>query len=950
MNIEKIIEIGKKVEVRGNKPLRLDNKDLCWFVTSGKVDIFSVKIKDSEPYGSKTHVTRFEAGEMFFGIEPDEIMFEALGTPETECIELTVSRLFENVTKDNIAKFCDIWVDKVSKSFIRKLRPKATDDLEIGKEMRLGKNKNFSPKHLEVTWIEFIDGQIEFINEIPIEEKYFPVSKSAWINVVDDSIINVFKTVEIVDKSNFLEYFYKFNKIILKKTKENILKTKDYEAKRLAAKNKHKSKILQASLYKIRSVLLPKKDKIVLDDFSGTELLRTCKIIGNYLKIKIIPHPEDNSNLENIMRASKIKSRKVILKENWWKYDSGPLLCFFEDNKKPVPVIPVSPRKYEIIDVENNKKIEVDEKIANKLQPFAYTFYRPFPEDDLTGWKILKFGLFNCGVDITMVVIMGVFGALLGLLTPIFTGIIFNTVIPEAATGQLFQLSFILISCAIATLLFEITKATAILRVEGKADYALQAAIWDRLMSLPVPFFRNYTAGDLAMRSMGIDGIRQILSGVTIQSILSCIFALFYWGLLFYYNVWLAVIGTILGVVLIASTFSIGYFLIKYQQEVNNIQNKLSGVILQFLSGVPKLRITGTEINAFSIWSKDFARKKEVSKKLGLTQGVFKSFMSMFPILSSICIFSYVTFKVGNGLTTGDFLAFNSAYSSFQNGLLQMGMALVSSLNVIPLYNNLKPILQTKPEVSEAKEHPGELTGNVEVSHLDFRYSNDGPLILKDVSIKINPDEFVAIVGGSGSGKSTLFRLLLGFEHPEKGGIFYDGKDLKSLDITEVRKQLGVVLQNAKLLQGSIFENIVGSSNLTIEDAWDAAKMSGCYEDIQDMPMKMHTVVPPGGGNLSGGQRQRIIIARALVKRPRLIYFDEATSALDNKTQAIVSESLENMKVTRVVIAHRLSTVRNADKIYYLEKGVIVESGTYDELMAKKGFFYELARRQLTES
>jgi ATP-binding cassette subfamily C protein len=301
------------------------------------------------------------------------------------------------------------------------------------------------------------------------------------------------------------------------------------------------------------------------------------------------------------------------------------------------------------------------------------------------------------------------------------------------------------------------------------------------------------------------------------------------------------------------------------------------------------------------------------------------------------------------GLSTGKLVAFLTAYGIFQNTLLHMSTALLCTLGVVPLYQRLKPILTTLPEVDTTKSHPGELRGNIEVSQVNFRYHPDGPLILKDVSLHVNSGELIAIVGPSGAGKSTLMRLLLGFEMPESGAVYYDGQDLSKVDVLEIRRQLGVVLQNSQIMMGSIYENIVGaaSANLTLDDAWEAARMAGCEEDIRHMPMQLHTILPPGGGTLSGGQRQRILIARAVVKKPRMLFFDEATSALDNATQEIVSKSLEKLQSTRIVIAHRLSTIRNADRIYVMDKGRIVQSGTYYELIKQKGVFAKLAKRQM---
>jgi ABC-type bacteriocin/lantibiotic exporter with double-glycine peptidase domain len=298
-------------------------------------------------------------------------------------------------------------------------------------------------------------------------------------------------------------------------------------------------------------------------------------------------------------------------------------------------------------------------------------------------------------------------------------------------------------------------------------------------------------------------------------------------------------------------------------------------------------------------------------------------------------------------LTTGEFLAFNAAFGQFLTAVLQLSASIVSVLSIVPLYERAKPILQTLPEVDQAKSDPGELSGNIEVSHLAFRYRPDTPLVLKDISMNIPAGEFVAFVGASGCGKSTLFRLLLGFEQPESGSVYYDGQELQQLDVQAVRRQMGVVLQNGKLLSGDIFTNLVGSSPLTVDDAWEAARMAGFDQDIRQMPMGMHTVVSEGGGGLSGGQRQRLMIARAIVAKPRILLFDEATSALDNQTQAIVSKSLEELKATRIVIAHRLSTIIHADRIFVLDKGVVVQSGTYDTLIQQEGLFAELAKRQL---
>lgn len=298
------------------------------------------------------------------------------------------------------------------------------------------------------------------------------------------------------------------------------------------------------------------------------------------------------------------------------------------------------------------------------------------------------------------------------------------------------------------------------------------------------------------------------------------------------------------------------------------------------------------------------------------------------------------------GLSTGVFLAFNAAFGTFIGGATSLSSTIIDVLQVVPLWERAQPILESKPEVDSEKTDPGRLSGRVVVDHVIFRYRDDGPLTLDDVSIHAEPGEFIAFVGASGSGKSTLFRLLLGFDVPESGTIYYDGQDLTGLDIHAVRRQLGVVMQNSRLTSASIFENIASGAMISMDEAWEAARMAGFAEDVESMPMGMHTVISEGGTNISGGQRQRLLIARSLVLKPKILLFDEATSALDNRTQAIVSQSLERLKVTRIAIAHRLSTIRNADRIYVFENGRVVQEGSFDQLANQPGLFAQLMARQ----
>ena len=355
MDIGNLIQNGKKIEVRGNKPLSLDKEQCCWFVNKGKVDIFAVIIKNGEPFGHKTHVVRIEQGELIFGIESSDITFQAMGTPETECLEIETKEIFDKLDKNFLSKLIDTWLLKLLKRISSTLRPKTTNEIDIVNNFKIEKEKHFSTKENNL-WIEIIQGKINLISEISIKNNFIPLCRYSWVTTLEESIINTYTTNQFIDNNNFLDTFRYFNQLIQNHIKKSIHHLKEYEIKRIKEKTKNKTRILKSSIETIRSVLLPKKSKIIIDDFSGTPLLSACKIIGNCLKIKINPHPDDNSKLENIMRASKVKHRKVILKDDWWNFDSGPMLCYFKDSKIPVPIIPKSPKSYELIDIEKMKK------------------------------------------------------------------------------------------------------------------------------------------------------------------------------------------------------------------------------------------------------------------------------------------------------------------------------------------------------------------------------------------------------------------------------------------------------------------------------------------------------------------------------------------------------------------------------------------------------------------
>lgn len=721
-------------------------------------------------------------------------------------------------------------------------------------------------------------------------------------------------------------------------------------------------KISRTSAYEGLSRILASKHKA--ESFTGkaekglnsdTLLLKTCQLIGNIDRIQFVAGfayaNESWEPLKKILRASNTRARKIELRGTWWKNDQGSLLGFLKEDKTPVALIWKGSR-YHVQNISTGETYPLTAKNCDQIDHSGYSFFSPLPKGKLSAMDLLKFTFFFTKGDVIYFLILAVVGAMLALTVPLAAGYIFNVIIPGSRTTDLYQIGALLITVVLVLGIISFTKSIAVQRFEGKASYKLQAAVWDRILSLKVPFFGKYDSGNLAERSLGIEKIRTILSANVMGAVVSAIFSIFYLALMIYYDLRLALLALLLGVVVAVFTLTISILAYKHVAGYMRMEAIISGFMMMMIGGIQKIKMTAAGDKVFNIWADKMAQQKEHyanKQKLIIIASIFTF---GFPILASLLIylriFDLLTVPgVGSSFEIGDFIAFNSAYLSFQGALISAFMVTVPVMSIKPTFELLKPILEAEVEDYDNKKDPGELQGDIEISNLKFRYKDSPDLVLKGISLKINAGEFVALVGGSGSGKSTLFRILLGFEEYEAGTILFDKTNLKDMDIRIVRDQLGVVLQNGKVMQGSVLYNIVGTSNYTEEDAWEAARMAGCDRDIEALEQKMYTFLPAGGGTLSGGQQQRIVIARALIKKPKLLFFDEATSALDNTTQRTVTENLDQLQATKLVIAHRLSTIKGADKIIVLDKGEIVEQGKYDELIDKQGWFYNLVKNQM---
>lgn len=684
---------------------------------------------------------------------------------------------------------------------------------------------------------------------------------------------------------------------------------------------------------------------------------------------QVPPGVDPAEAVEETAASAGLRARRVILDGRWWESAGLPMLARVSDRRgapraddRPearspagtgwVALIPnpVSGYRMRVADGQEELETDVDERSAARLAPFAYTFHRAFERRALTTKDVLRFAWTHNRADASTVVATGLAAALVGLLTPIATGYLIDRAIPTATLPLVAKVIAGLAAAGLALIALEMVRTLALLRFEARTGVAVQAAILDRVISAPATFFRSFASGDLALRMSAAHTVQRAIAGAAIGTLVAGLFLLANFGLLFRYSVPLATASLALILVAVAIPVAAGLARLRLGRRIEALDGTLGALSVEYLAGIAKLRAAAAEGRAFANYFAAYEERRAVNRRSTMLMNLESVALSLLQPAAAILVF-YLAWRLaerapaGTAMSTGEFIAFQAALFALLGGVHVLVTTWMSVLRLKPLWERARPILETVPESGDATRERHEPQGRIALENVSFAYAG-GPPVLKEVSLAIEPGELVALVGASGSGKSTLLRLLLGFESPTTGRIVYDGKDLATLDVRRLRRGIGTVLQAGRLWAGDLYTNIAGATNVEVERAWEAARLAGIAADIEAMPMGLYTLVGEGLPTLSGGQRQRVLLARALASRPKVLLLDEATSALDNVAQAAVLESLSKLDATRIVIAHRLNTVRNADRIVVLEAGRIVQSGTYEELAAAPGAFRALLARQ----
>ncbi|MDO4940392.1 MAG: NHLP bacteriocin export ABC transporter permease/ATPase subunit [Erysipelotrichaceae bacterium] len=664
--------------------------------------------------------------------------------------------------------------------------------------------------------------------------------------------------------------------------------------------------------------------------------------------VKTFELPDDIEALEDqinyCMRPYGIMHREVRLDEDWYKCSFGAMLGSLKDGT-PIALIPRKIHGYKYYDYNRDEYVNVSKSTFKEINRDVICFYKPLPSKKLTISDLIRF-MFSILTtsDIILYLFTALLATLLGMISPVITKLLFSNVVESESMRLLVAISIFMVCNSISTLLFSTFQGLISERIGTKQNVVVQAAVMSRIISLPPNFFRDYSSGELSSRSSYVQQLCSIIFNNIATSSITSLFSLIYIGQIFSFAPALVVPSIIVTILTLIVSLMTTFVQIKVSKESMMISTKESGMSYAMITGIQKIKLAGAEKRMFSRWAKLYSQGQMLVNhppKIVKYGSVITTAIALFSeiVLYYIAIQSHVS--------VADYYAFNASYGMVSGAFTSFASIAITLADIKPILEMAKPILEAEPEASDSKEIVTSLSGSIELSNISFKYDDDGPLIIDNLSLKVKAGEYLAIVGSTGCGKSTLLRLLLGFEKPSKGIVYYDQKDTNRIDLQSLRRKIGVVMQDGKLFTGDIYSNIVISApQLTLDDAWEAARIASLDEDIEQMPMGMFTLISEGQGGISGGQKQRLMIARAVASKPRILMFDEATSALDNITQKNVSDAIDKLKCTRIVIAHRLSTIKHCDRIVVLDHGKIVEDGNYEELIAKDGFFAKLVARQ----
>jgi len=950
---------GEARRLAAGEALVLGNDRCCWTIHEGQVSVYWTRIDGGKPSGQRHHVGLLSAGTMAFAYLPDGLDNEfgfVLSGPGAMVSRVDPASIDPEASLSALGVWAAIMashgVDSRPLYTATLVAEAGCHGLAAGQTIRIG---GTTPRIMRVE-----SGMAVFMGEFTasLEDASgsLVVVDPCWFEAVDDVRLEV-RPMEPTDGFSAGDLAAALNRVFAQMVISIAVSDDVTERRRQILRRSVDEEATGTAMSRLAEVIRGGQANP-----GGTgRLAEVLGIIGKVQGIGFSPGETDGpwSNehpVEAICRISRVRYRFVRLPALWWKSDAGPILGFVQSGKdlQPVALVRGAAMKYVLHESATGGGEPVDEAVAARLSEQAMVFYRPFPEGAVSLFGLLLFIALGIVTEIRWLVGAGLAMAAFGMALPLLTRYAVDTAIPD---GDLAALGTIAMALGLATVCqsgFSVFEKGLIIRLRTLAKVGLQSAVVDRLLSLPAPFFKRYENGELLTRVMMISQVGNMASSTVLFAFFSGVMSASNFVILFQFSGSMALGVVAYAAATAAATMAISLLIRRKSIEVEQSSGKLAGFLVQLIQGVSRLRVAGAGRRAFNQWLERFTGHVGLVGTIRTLEDSERIISMALGQISSVAVL-FLAFSVshsqvatgGKPLSIGSFMAFMAAYGVVVGGISSACHAVVVLMEAFSKMRLVDPILSEPVESPRGNAMVPRLSGGLVVEGLSFRYSEGLPLVVDDVSFRANPGQFIAIVGPSGCGKSTLLRLLLGLEKAAAGSVLFDGRNLDGLDLPSLRRQVGVVMQSPRVAAGSIYDNIAFGNLITMDQAMEAARSAGMAEEIARMPMGMQTLVSEGGANLSGGQRQRLMIARAIAGNPRMVIFDEATSALDNITQEIVRRSLESMKVTRVTVAHRLSTIRRADVIYVMDGGRIVDSGSFEELMGREGLFRSMAARQI---
>ena len=957
-------EVGVAVPCAGNLPLDLDDPHAVWFIAAGAADLFVVEHREGVGQSAPRHLLRATAGRLLPGIAlpgaDATLRLTAKGLPGAVLKRLPAAEL-DRVRDGELAEQVDAWLADVSATLSRYAVHRPTPDALVEPGEPPETVAGCISARRGVAWVSApTSGVALFLGLTDLAEGMsdrdatphpMPLTAATWLTLSEAVPLSVRSSETLAKEGLLLEALTGFHRVAFAVDRLNRRLEVVDEANLARARATNRRVAEEGARRRLFNLygLLDDRGR----EESDASLRDALRAIGRHEGIEF-KWPQRAEVLDAdalvgaVLDASGVRARRVRLasEDRWWIGDSGAMLGFRADDGRPVALLPGSLGHYLAVEPGARRKTRITAERAADLRPDAWTFYPVLPPTsagprDL--WRLARKGL---TADLARLVVAGLLGGLVMLLPAVMLGFVVGELIPTGESGLLVLVAAALAASALIGALLHVLQGMVLMRLEGRAASRMEAAFWERLLRLTPASLHRYPAGDLAMRGMTFQSLRDGVQGVVADAVLAVVFLSPALLLILSYDLVLGGVAMTIGLLSLTVTVALGLGQLSPFGRVVRAVRESAGRLFQLIGGIARLRVDGAEGSGFAVWARGYREQKEAELDVNALDEHLEGFSAAMPFLAAAVLLLAASRQP---ISVGNFLVVYAAFMVFQTAVARVGKSCSGVAALMPAFNQVRPLLAETPEASVTGESVERLRGEVRFDHVSFRYDPDGPLILDDVSIHANPGEFVAITGGSGAGKSTLFHLALGLVQPLAGALYYDGRDLAQLNVKQLRRQLGVVPQQVELMPDDLWDNVVGAREEATEDeVWEAARMAAVDREIKAMPMRMATAVGAGGSVLSGGESQRVVIAQALIRNPAVLLLDEATNWLDNNSQAQVMRNLAQLTSTRIVIAHRLSTLRQADRIYVMRSGKVVQEGSFAELEATEGDFRNLVRRQLT--